>query len=99
MTELQDAVTVGGNVPYVTSAHALEAPSGSLAPVTRSPSARHRRAHPTLGQEQGPSGLWKIPEIKAKQGESAEAFLSKNNKQFCQFMQTKMEQISEESTC
>ena len=95
MTSLQDAVAVGGNVPYVTSAHALEAPSGSLAEVARSPSAHHRRAHHSHRQEQGSTELWKIFDIKATEGESAEALLSKSNKQFCQFMQTKME-ISEE---
>ena len=96
VTSLENAATVGGNVPYVTTAHALEAPSGSLADVASSPSARHRRAHRSHGQEQGSSELCKIVDIKAKKGESAEALLSKSNKQFCQFMQTKMEEISEE---
>ena len=40
--------------------------------------------------------MWKILEIKAQKGESAEELLSKNNKQFFQFMQTEMEQINEE---
>ena len=96
MTSLDNAVTVGGNVLYVANAHALEAPSGSLADLANSPSARHRHAHHSHGQEQGSSESWKIVGIKGKKGESAEALLGKSNKQFCQLMQAKMEEIGEE---
>ena len=88
--------TVEGKVYCETciNAHVFEAASSSLAHVPRSPSARDRGAHHSHGQAQGSSEVWKIIDIEGKKGESADPLLGSSNKQFCQFMQTKMEQIS-----